>query len=64
MRILNPFWERWFMSLLAWLGDGYWPERHGEDLAALASDLLAEMDEAHQARRPGRLHSVLAEREG
>jgi hypothetical protein len=35
MRIINPSWESWFMSLLSWLGDGYWPERHNEDVASI-----------------------------
>jgi serine/threonine protein kinase len=31
----NPAWENWFISLLSWLCDGYWPERRGESSASV-----------------------------
>jgi hypothetical protein len=37
-----------------WVG-AFLDPRHGEKLAAPGADLLAEMDESHQARRPGPL---------
>jgi serine/threonine protein kinase len=33
--MLSAAWENWFVSLLAWLCDGYWPERRDELTACI-----------------------------
>jgi hypothetical protein len=33
--MFNPAWQNWFISVLSWLCDGYWPERRDEPSASV-----------------------------